>query len=305
MKYKLRNIKHYFHFLPDKAFTLIELMVVIAIIAILIALLLPALARAKYEAKKVACSNNLRSLGTAFVTYASSYNRYYPSPGDLYYVKDDNYIIGRTWYTSFTYHAYNDKSVANFLAPFLALDDPREAFGCPLATRTPTKSNLSNYGLFTDLNMYNGIRSSFSSGYGDPGGDGFDRRKMMMRLGGSFSLYGQNPSRNPEKTRFRYRIIASDLTERRNKPNSTYFNFWNRAIGVNHFPPNFYKEKASDNNYWLGIFGAEGNFLLDDCSVQPYQLGIPFNQWVYFSRFSMGLGYGQNANLPNDLIVDE
>jgi prepilin-type N-terminal cleavage/methylation domain-containing protein len=78
-----------------KAFTLIELLVVVAIIALLISILLPALKRAKDQAKKAVCLAHLRDLGSAVHEYAmeDDHNRIMPMsaimvrahPGNIWY----------------------------------------------------------------------------------------------------------------------------------------------------------------------------------------------------------------------------
>ena len=79
------------------AFTLVELLVVISIIALLIALLLPALARAKDQATSISCAADLRSQGQMVFEYATEYENAIP------YGQDWNSVTNGAIYDSFNW----------------------------------------------------------------------------------------------------------------------------------------------------------------------------------------------------------
>ena len=66
-----------------KGFTLVELLVVIGIIALLIALLLPAISRARQSAQNLKCAANLRNLGELLVLHANDHRGYLPLAGNI------------------------------------------------------------------------------------------------------------------------------------------------------------------------------------------------------------------------------
>ncbi len=82
-----------------RAFTLVELLIVVAIIAVLVGILLPSLARARNAAWAVQCAANLRSIGQAFqiymadsagcfpAAYTFNCNNYYPGPGITHWAR--------------------------------------------------------------------------------------------------------------------------------------------------------------------------------------------------------------------------
>jgi prepilin-type N-terminal cleavage/methylation domain-containing protein len=81
-----------------KSFTLIELLVVVAIIAVLVALLLPGLLKARMAAQRVVCLNNVRQIALAMIQYAEGNNgNFFDTPFDNHVFMTQGTIAGMRW----------------------------------------------------------------------------------------------------------------------------------------------------------------------------------------------------------------
>lgn len=166
-----------------KGFTLIELLVVIAIIAILAAMLLPALAKAKERACRAACTSNARQWGLALTMYLDDNRRIFPfakiangTPGSAGYDEDSPrwsdmaafHAAGQgdsVWYNALPTYA-GSKALWEYASDPSVFVQTKNIFTCPSTASRAPEFNLLDRIVFNYGMNYKGATGLPGVGYG-------------------------------------------------------------------------------------------------------------------------------------------
>ena len=142
----------------SRAFTLIELLVVIAIIAILAAMLLPALGKAKEKARTTVCLNNLKQWGTATQLFALENNDKLPKDG-----ASNGSSVDEGWYVDLPRVLKLPSYRENPWHTNDSIDPGRSIWICPSNRRRSNGNNLFHYCLNRHVNGTGAGKQAFLS----------------------------------------------------------------------------------------------------------------------------------------------
>lgn len=256
-----------------RAFSLIELIVVIGIIAILMGLLLPALAGARRSAQVVQCASNMRQLGASMFGYAAEFRGKYPP---------NTAALGMYW--------YNKSEIGRHISTPLTLSDDTVAGGimvCPGDIQGAVRSYAMNVwasGLVSDfvVNTTQGDTPRgklFSQGVSDS--------SSMILLAEAYSAFPA-PEVNDPKVGFMAHAVIGFIGD---KPGERFVMRGDPDVPENRFGPTesqvcYFRHRLKADSYQL-ITAARGraNFTFADGHVELLSPGDLVDTSTMKSRF--------------------